>query len=54
MTKEQLATVALVLIAGMAMIFAAVGFVYDLGVRQGEIQALKTAYEVCRKVAPCK
>ena len=38
----------------MSILFMAVGFVYDLGVRQGQMQALKTAYEVCRKVAPLK
>ena len=38
----------------MSIVFMAMGYVYDLGVRQGEIQTLKTAYEVCKKVAPYK
>lgn len=42
----------IILVILFAIIFMAVGFVYDLGVRQGETQALKTAYEVCKKVAP--
>lgn len=37
-----------------AIVFAVVAWVYDLGVKQGQIGALKTAYEVCRKVAPCE
>jgi len=40
--------------ACVAMIFMAVAWVYDLGVKQGQIGALKTAYEVCKKVAPYK
>ena len=35
------------------LIFTVVAHVYDLGVKQGQMGALKTAYEVCRKVAPC-
>ena len=38
----------------IAMIFMAVVWIYDLGVKQGQMGALKTAYEVCRKVAPYK
>jgi hypothetical protein len=38
----------------IAIVFCAVAYVYDLGVKQGQIGALKTAYEVCRKVAPYK
>ena len=37
-----------------SIVFATVAWVYDLGVRQGQMGALKTAYEVCRKVAPYK
>jgi hypothetical protein len=36
------------------VLFVAVGYVYDLGVRAGQRGALLTAYEVCRKVAPYK
>ena len=34
------------------LVTAVVAYIYDLGVKQGQIGALKTAYEVCRKVAP--
>ena len=37
-----------------AVLFIAVGYVYDLGVRFGQRSALQTAYEVCKKVAPYK
>jgi hypothetical protein len=36
------------------LIFATLAWIYDLGIKQGQISALKTAYEVCRKVAPCE
>jgi len=51
MRKRELA---LVVFLCFAMLFIAVGIVYDMGVKQGQIGALKTAYEVCRKVAPYK
>lgn len=35
-----------------SILFMAVAYVYDLGIRQGQMSALKTAYDVCRKVAP--
>ena len=38
----------------MLAIFFLMAHVYDLGVKQGQIGALKTAYEVCKKVAPLK
>lgn len=41
-------------VVSMSILFSAMAYVYDLGVKQGQIGALKTAYEVCRKVAPYK
>ena len=45
-----IALVALIIYLSIAL----VGYIYDLGVKQGQISALKTAYEVCKKVAPYK
>lgn len=36
------------------VVLMTVAVIYDLGVRQGQGSALKTAYEVCKKVAPLK
>lgn len=44
----------LTLTACFCLVFIAVAYIYDLGIRQGQISALKTAYEVCKKVAPCE
>lgn len=33
-------------------VLGVVAYIYDLGIRAGQMSALKTAYEVCRKVAP--
>ena len=38
----------------LACVYLPVALVYDMGVRQGELTALVTAYEVCKKVAPLK
>ena len=39
---------------GFSALFLSMATVYDMGVKQGQISALKTAYEVCKKVAPYK
>lgn len=44
---------ALRIFALVCIVFIIVAWIYDLGIKQGQISALKTAYEVCRKVAPC-
>jgi hypothetical protein len=44
----------LLLTIGFSALFLSMATVYDMGVKQGQIGALKTAYEVCRKVAPYK
>ena len=41
-------------LSAICLVFITVAYIYDLGVKQGQISALSTAYEVCRKVAPCK
>mgnify|MGYP000660044211 CR=1 FL=1 len=43
-----------ILAIGFSALFLSMAAVYDMGVKQGQMGALKTAYEVCRKVAPYK
>lgn len=43
----RVAVVALLMLAVLA-------WIYDMGIRSGQMGALQTSYEVCRKVAPYK
>jgi len=42
------------LVMAVCAVLAVIGYIYDLGIRMGQMSALKTAYEVCKKVAPLK
>jgi len=42
------------LVMAACAVLMVVAYIYDLGIRMGQMSALKTAYEVCRKVAPYK
>ena len=42
----------LTFIIGFCIVFLTVAHVYEMGVKHGQLETLKTAYEVCRKVAP--